>query len=346
MPQMPALSLPKRPAGRISLAIGLSLLIHAIVLFAPQVELPPSEVPLPPLAAKLEVLPKIPPGPAPVKKPMPKPQPAPPEKTVPETIQADDSPVEGMPQEEPQIDPEPQPPGSAEAAPETQPPPPLLPRHAQLTFIAYKGTDLVVGEARHNLDFGDDDSYTLKVSTNTTGLVRFFKTFDLNQHSSGTLTEQGLRPAEYSEMKNSGNDKEQVGVKFHWAEKTLSFSNGRQTQLPEQTQDIVSFLYQLSRLPLGKGTVPLYITNGKKLERYELTVGEEEYIQTRFGRLRALPLRKVHAQGEEGLDIWLGLEYRLLPVKVRQINRDGQIAGEMAVSDIRVSDESHPAAQD
>jgi len=62
-------------------------------------------------------------------------------------------------------------------------------------------------------------------------------------------------------------------------------------------------------------------------------------IQTQLGRLRALPLHKVHAQGEEGLDIWLGLEYRLLPVKLRMFDRKGQIAGEMVISEIRVADE-------
>ncbi|HEX5363397.1 MAG TPA: DUF3108 domain-containing protein, partial [Gallionella sp.] len=109
--------------------------------------------------------------------------------------------------------------------------------------------------------------------------------------------------------------------------------------LPELAQDMASFLYQLSQLPLDAGVIPIYISNGKKLERYELAVGAEEYIQTDFGRLRALPLHKIHGSNEEGLDIWLGLEYRLLPIKIRQTDREGHTAGEMVVSDIRVADE-------
>lgn len=174
---------------------------------------------------------------------------------------------------------------------------------------------------------------------NTTGLASFFKSFELNQQSSGTLTAHGLRPSEYGETKNTSKGKETLDAKFAWEEKSLFFSNGSNTRLPEQAQDIISFMYQLSQLPLDKDTIPIYISNGKKLERYELAVGEEEMIQTAIGRLRALPLRKIHAQGEEGLDIWLGMEYRLLPVKIRQIDRAGQIAGEMVISEIRVSDE-------
>lgn len=328
------IALPRTSTGRIVLAIALSALTHAIVLFTPVIKLPPSEVP-PPLTAKLEPLPKIAAKPMPVKKPKPKPQPAP---LVPDTAASDNQPTENRQAEEPQIDPEPQPPAVDDAAKEAQPAHPL-PKYAQLTFIAYKGTDFKIGEARHHLEVSDDKSYTLKVDTNTTGLASIFKTFELKQQSSGTLTTQGVRPDQFSETKNTAKGKEELEARFAWEEKSLSFSNGNKTPLPEQAQDIISFLYQLSQLPLDRGVIPLYISNGKKLERYKLAVGEEEMIQTSLGWLRALPLHKIHAQGEEGLDIWLGLEYRLLPVKIRQIGRDGQIAGEMVVSEMRVADE-------
>lgn len=338
------IALPRTPTGRITLAITLSLMAHVIVLFAPLVKFPPSEMPLPILTARLEPLPKIAAKRAPAKKPKPQLQPAP---LVPDATQdvARDKPVADSQPEAPQIIPEPpaaethpEPPTVSQIAEEIKPAHPL-PKHAQLTFTAYKGTDFPVGEARHSLEIGADKSYTLKVGMNTTGLASIFKTFELNQQSSGTLTAQGLRPNMYSETKNTSRGKEALDAKFAWEEKSLSFSNGSNAQLPEQAQDIISFMYQLSQLPLDKGTLSIYISNGKKLERYELSVGEEEIIQTRLGSLRALPLRKIHAQGEEGLDIWLGMEYRLLPVKIRQIDRTGKIAGEMVISEIRVADE-------
>lgn len=325
--------LPRTSTGRIALAIALSLLVHALLLFAPMIELAPAEIPLPPLTAKLEPLPKIAAKPAPVKKRKPKPvvteQPVVADKVANDQTVQPEAPAE--------------PPPPAPAVEEAKPAHPL-PRHAQLTFIAYKGTDFQVGEMRHRLEIGDDKSYTLKVGMNTTGLASMFKTFELNQQSSGTLTAQGLHPNEFSEAKNTSKGKEALDAKFDWEARTLSFSNGNKTALPDQTQDIISFLYQLSQSALDRGTIPMYISNGKKLERYELTVGEEEEIQTRLGKLRALPLRKVHAPGEEGLEIWLGLEYRLLPVKIRQLDRAGEIAGEMVISDIRVADEQPTAA--
>ena len=332
------IALPRTSTGRIALAIALSALVHAIALFAPLVRLPPGQAPLPPLTAKLEPLPRTAAKPAPPKKPEPRPQPAP---VAPEAAPAD-PPAEIIRTEEPPVDADRQSAAADEPVDETaaeaQPAHPL-PRHAQLTFVAYKGKDFAIGEARHQLDIGDDGSYTLKVGMNITGLASLFKTYDSDQQSRGALTARGLRPNEFSETKNTSKGRESLEAKFSWDAQVLSFSDGHSMPLPEQTQDIISFLYQLSQLSLDKDVIPMYISNGKKLERYELAVGEEEMIQTGIGWLRALPLRKVRRQGEEGLDIWLGLEYRLLPMKIRMLDRSGQIAGEMVISEARVADE-------
>lgn len=324
---------PQSSAARISLAISLSLLLHAIAMFAPLIELPKTEVPLPPLTARLEPLPKIAPPPAPPKKPKPKRAETPPQ---PEERQSAE--VQG---EEPQIDPEPQPPAEDTSAEEAtaQPARPPLPRRAQLTFAAYQGEGgMQLGEAVHRLDI-EQGQYVLETVTQTTGVASFFKSYLLTQTSRGQVDAHGLHPISYGEEKKLSSSKQNLSAEFDWTGHKLRFSHGGEAALPEGGQDILSFLYQLSQQRLDKGMVPMYISNGKKLEYYELAVGEEELIQSPLGKLRALPLRKIHGPGEEGLDIWLGLEYRLLPVKVRQIERSGEIAGEMVITEIRVSEE-------
>jgi outer membrane biosynthesis protein TonB len=347
----------------IILAIALSLLIHAALLFGPKlIELPAMEVQLPPLTAKLEPLPAVKPSPKLKSASRPKqhikPKPAtppkttPPETTPPETIppetpSPETSPPEVVNQEIAEPAPESSPPAVADApavaapdipAVEAKPAHPL-PKQAQLTFIAYKGTNFSVGEARHRLEIKDDGSYTLQVGMNTTGIASLFKTYELNQQSSGTVSARGLHPNKFSENKTTSSGKQTLTADFDWQNKQLNFSSGNTIALPELTQDFLSFLYQLSQLPLDQEHLSMYVSNGKKLENYQLTVGSEEEIQTRLGKLRVLPLRKGHAPGEEGLEIWLGLEYRLLPVKIRQIDRRGEIAGEMVISDIRVSED-------
>jgi len=54
---------------------------------------------------------------------------------------------------------------------------------------------------------------------------------------------------------------------------------------------------------------------------------------------RSLPLRKIHAQGEAYFEIWLGLEYRLLPVKFRQIDSSDEVTDEFVIADIRAAEE-------
>ena len=329
--------IPQSSSARISLAIALSLLLHAVAIFVPMIQLPKTEAPLLPLTAKLEPLPKIAAQPAAPKKPKPKhvePPAQPADATVQETQSTE------APEEAPQIDAEPQPPeeeSPAEEAPTQLAHP--LPRHAQLIFAAHQGEGgLQLGEVVHRLDV-EQGQYVLQTVTQTTGLASIIKSYLLTQTSRGQIDAQGLQPLSYSEEKKVSGNKQNLSAEFDWPERKLHFSHGGETSLPEHAQDIVSFLYQLSQQPLDKGVVPMYISNGKKLEYYELEVGEEEIIQSDLGKLRALPLRKIHGPGEEGLDIWLGLEYRLLPIKVRQIDRSGKTAGEVVISGIRVSDE-------
>lgn len=336
---------PQSSAARISLAIALSLLLHAVAIFAPLVELPKAEAPLPPLIARLEPLPK--PAPTPPKKPKPKRT-----ETKPVDTPAEEKPAPAVEEEAPQIDDEPQPP--EDDAPPEQPTPeaeepapeaetqarPVLPKRARLIFAAYQGEGgLKLGEATHRLEI-EQGQYVLETTTQTTGLASIFKTYLLTQSSRGLADAQGLRPLAYSEEKAVSGGKQNLSAAFDWEGRKLYFSHGGEAALPARGQDIVSFLYQLSQLPLsGRDVLPIYISNGKKLEYYELEVGAEEEIRTPLGKLRALPLRKLHGPGEEGLDVWLGLEYRLLPVKIRQIDRSGKTAGEMAISEILVSDE-------
>ena len=347
--------LPKSATGRITLAIALSLMVHAVLVFGPKlVELPPAKPPLPPLIARLEHLPKVVVRPAPPKpKPQP-PKPAAPAKTKPAqplpatpdvlAIPGTESTYTDAPAALPVGDTQSksasaaEPAESAQTDGEGQAAHPL-PKHAQLTFLIHKGTGFPVGQAYHELNISDDQHYTLQTSINTIGLVSIFKTFEMNQHSSGTIDSRGLHPDEFSEGKVSDKGKQVLTAKFDWQNKQLTFSSGDTVALPEQTQDMLSFLYQLSQSTLTQPVLTMNISNGKKLEKYQLAVGQEDYILTRNGKMRTLPLRKIHAPGEEGLEVWLALEYRLLPVKMRQIDRNGEIAGEMVISDIRVSDE-------
>lgn len=348
--------MPRTAWGRVWLTLAVSLVVHLTLIWVPWLDVPPPVEPeLPPLTAKLVALPKQPVA-MPPAKPTPRsappiPMPAAPVESVAEDVDATSS-VEVASNVEAA--------SSVAAASEVlatsnvaavstvvapsvpvDVPPgfehPTLPKHAQLRFLIFKGKDFQVGEAKHRLEI-DGDHYTLKVSMSTTGIVSLFKVYDSEQISTGTLDAQGLRPDSFTENKRTGKGKESFGVKFNWGTQQLEFSSGSTVTLPAHTQDLMSALYQVSQLNLSQGKIVVPVTNGRRLERYEFEIGAEQPLPSRLGVLRALPLRKVRAEGGEGLEIWLALEYRLLPIKFTQTDRAGQIAAEMVIDDIRVAD--------
>ncbi len=328
------------PFKRIVIAVALSLLVHSLLLwqwpefkFAENIELPPLQV-------KLEPLPKL------ARKPIvrkPESKPFVPPQPITEPVAAAPAPAMSDTAASTVIA------ASAVTATDITPPAPvtadettshpLLPKHAQLTFaVQYGSGTFKVGEVIHRLD-NLDGHYTLRAETQTTGLVSIFKRYSLKQSSSGTVTRQGLRPDSYKEEKADGSNKQTTTARFDWDTHKVYFSNGKTSRLREQAQDLLSLPYHLSQQPLNVESIPIALSNGKSINRYYIAVGEEVTISTAMGELRAIPLSKVHGANEEGLIMWLALEYRLLPVKILYLDKSGEVSANMVITDIRVSDE-------
>jgi Protein of unknown function (DUF3108) len=335
--------IPTSSLARISLAIAVSLLLHGLLLIAIPLEIPaPVEPPLPPLMAKLEPLPtRV--APAKPAKPRPKPRPQPVVEPAPIAApeEASAPPAEAAPDaaaiEEA---------GNSAAVPPVavEPPPPAppahpLPKHAQLKFNVYQGTSFKIGEAVHRLEVDENNHYALTATVRATGVVGLLKKFNLSQTSHGDYSARGLIPQEFSEAKDTSAGLENQRVEFNWSAQQLNFSSGTSVALPPLSQDFLSFLYQLSQLDVTQDVLTMPISNGKKLERYQLDIGDAQQIDSGMGKIMAIPFRKIHAPHEEGLEVWLGVAYRLLPVKISQLDRDGKIMGEMVVNEIRLSDE-------
>lgn len=322
------------PFQRISIAVTLSILAHSLLLWQwPTIEFAVTNE-LPALQAKLEPLPK------PAAKTVPR-KPKTKTKTRPAaTIKAATDPIASV---------------AAGASPihratteitATIPipedkayVPPLLPRHAQLRFsVQYADGSFKVGEVVHQLE-SKDGLYTLRAEVQTTGVASIFKSYQLSQTSTGTVTDQGLRPQHYKETKADSRGTQTETASFDWAAQKIHFADGRESPLPEQTQDVLSLSYQLSQFPLNLNNMLISFSSGRKLDQYFIAIDAEEIISTAMGELRTIPLRKVRGVNEDGLIIWLALEYRLLPVKMLYLDKTGKISANMVITDIRVSDE-------
>jgi hypothetical protein len=333
--------------------------LHGLLLWLPEIHLPLHEKELPPLLAKLEPLPKASAKLARKTKPRPKPRPVVPptpvlaaSAVIPASAQAaaEDlaasavSAASAVVAAEPPVAASAPLPASAPAvaateaaAPEPQHPP--LPKHARLRFNVYQGEqNFKVGESLHELEI-DDGRYTLKASVQTTGLASLLKSYRMVQTSTGTASAQTLRPEVFSEEVTDSSGKQTSQADFDWTGHTIHFSKGGSAVLPPQAQDILSILYQFPPMREQEESITINIGTGKKFEKYQFEIVFEEQLKTPMGTLQTVHFRKQHAAHEEGLEIWFAQEYRLLPVKMRYLDRDGKIAAEAIITDIRVSDE-------
>lgn len=307
------ITLLRTPVRRIVFAITLSALIHAAILWLPQIRWPHNEVQLPPLAVRLEPLPK------PLVQPA-KPEPAKPA-TKPNGTASTHSTAKATDKTEKSV---------AHR---------LFLNHIQLTFDVYGGIGgFRIGDTYHRLEI-NRDRYTLKAVKRITGLAGLFNDEQTTQISRGKIIERGLQPESFTEEKTTNGSKQNLKATFDWAAQKLRFGRNSEISLPDDAQDVLSFTYQLSQLSMRGEIIPLAISDGRQLENYRLEVGGEEDISTPMGEVHALHLRKMHARGEAYFEIWLGLEYRLLPVKFRRIGISDEMIEEIVISDIRIVDE-------
>jgi hypothetical protein len=337
-------------------AAVLSLLLHILVLSGVWLEIPQPVPVIPPLQARLVSAPPPAAPPAPPPKPQRKPRPAaprratPPAPAVPLLPETTATTPFALPlPAELASPPEPAAPtaesAAATAAPAAQPaaaPPRRLPKKGRITYALFLGNEKFnVGKTTQSWEI-EAGAYKLGSVSETTGIANLFASQFLNYLSEGSITADGLRPKTFLMSRKRRGEIEAAKAVFEWDKAQIILGRvplRRTEKLPAGSQDMVSFMYQLSLAPPSPGRIQLPITNGADLEIYELEVLPEENIETPLGMLKSLPIRQLRRPGEEGIEIWLAVEYRYLPVKIRFINREGEQSGEQLVSEIRVSDE-------
>lgn len=219
---------------------------------------------------------------------------------------------------------------------------PAFPRRGRISFNLVYGRDgFPVGRTEQSWQI-DGTRYQLTSRSETTGLADILRSQHRNYISRGELTPGGLRPETFVMSRNRGRGAEEARAQFDWVHGTVTLgpaSAQREQALPPGSQDLVSFMYQLALDPPPPGRTRVPVTTGSRLETYELEVHPEEKIETPLGVLRALPIRQVRTTRAETIELWLAIEYRHLPVRIRFLGRDGEPAGEQIVTEIRLTED-------
>ena len=333
------------PHKRLLGALAVSLTAHLGLLAGVPSPVPQHPAPVM-IEARLERAAPPPPVALPQPKPRPRPRarqeppPVPPDVPMNTGLAVEPSPLPEMPQPEAEpAAPEVPPAGlPAEPVPESEPrqaAAPALPARAELRYTLFKGGDgLNVGNVVQVWQ-SDGTHYALTSSAEASGLFTLFMSGKHEQVSQGKIVAGGLQPESYSLQRGSANKRDEA--RFDWAAQTLHMtSRGQQSTVPlaPGTLDLLSFTWQFAFSLPEAGEVPVILTNGRKLSSYRYTLLAEEVLDTPLGKLKTVHLSKLRQPGEEGTEIWLGMDYHYLPVKIRQIDKKGDTA-EQVITEIR-----------
>ena len=314
------------------LALGLSMLLHALVVSSPGWHLPFLEEPEPSSLLEARLAPKPALRPAPAAAPVPavppplKPRarPAPPQ-AVPAAEPAA-VPVQAPPQpvaEEP----------AAAAGAATERSEIAWPRQGRIRFTIMRGEGeqaTLVGQSTHTWRH-DGDTYSLQTVTETVGLAALFHPAKVMQASEGRLKAEGIVPREFR-VERMGQAAERA--LFDWEGMKVVLYAGerirREAALATGAQDILSQIYQIG-LAGASARIVLMIATGKSYGRYVFETAGEETLATRFGELRAWHLKTPGLPGEQAMELWLASDYSNLPLRIRYTDRKGEVFDQSAV---------------
>ena len=189
------------------------------------------------------------------------------------------------------------------------------------------------GQIRYRVDRGDDGfeiglavseweivdgAYTLRLQTETTGLVWLFKRYRIDMESRGRLTAEGLVPERFSLRRNGADSGE--GAVFDWQRMLVSVAGKEAQPLSPGAQDLLSFNFHLGFMLNPRVARALPIATGRKYADYALEAVGDEEIELPLGTVRTLHLR---APGANMTELWLAYDYLLLPVKIRHEDSKG-----------------------
>ncbi|MFT4101903.1 MAG: DUF3108 domain-containing protein [Burkholderiaceae bacterium] len=180
-----------------------------------------------------------------------------------------------------------------------------------------------------------DGGYRMWTEGRAVGLTAWFYSGSLTQDSRGRVTQDGLSPLAYDEKRGS-RPARHVGVDE--ARGVVVLPDQRTAPVEPGMQDRLSTLMQLS---LFARTQPERFEPGKAVSIPEMSFGGVEPVAYRslgyvtlptpLGPLNAIHLRRERPgrPDEPAIEIWLGYDQAMLPIRLRVADRGGRVLDQL-----------------
>lgn len=215
---------------------------------------------------------------------------------------------------------------------------PLSPEGSIQFDVYYGSKRFLVGHSELSWEIADG-RYRLASSGKTIGLAALFYPFGMSSTSEGRVTAAGFEPDSFRLDRTGKKGEKQYRVEFDHTARVARFTDPdgvREVPLRPSSLDILSLVCQLSVVHLAPGPLRLNLTNGRKLDTYDVEVGAQEIVETPMGDLRAVYVKQVRKPGDEGIEVWLAVDFAYLPVRLRFTDRTGSIAAEQLVTGVQL----------
>jgi hypothetical protein len=200
---------------------------------------------------------------------------------------------------------------------------PAVPLRVEMELVV-EARGMTVGEGRDVFET-DGKRYSVVTDARTVGLARLLKKVDEHRESQGVVTDKGLRPLSFRQQRTG---KAPNSASFDWSKGELTMIEGDEVEkvpLVPMTFDQTSLPYAfVFGEPPKAERISVRVTDGRKLQEYDLALVGRERIITELGQLDTLRYRKIQPPDDKrGFEFWLGLDHHRLPVRIRIIEKDG-----------------------
>ena len=197
------------------------------------------------------------------------------------------------------------------------------PSRVELTFAITMGNTRI-GEGREVLEH-DGQRYRIVSESRPRGIAALFIN-EVRRESRGIIDGNGLRPDHFEESGRCGGTRT---AKFDWAATQLALIDGngaRTVALPRGTLDQTSLAYAFSFRPVSGEAVEVHVTDGRGVRHYRYRELGQETLVTPLGEIKARHFEKVRDPDDKrGFEFWLAPDRHLLPVKLRYVERNGDV---------------------
>jgi hypothetical protein len=218
---------------------------------------------------------------------------------------------------------------STAAEPEPDLPPPYQ-RVSTEFSVFVNGEKQPAGSARIEYAQQPSGQYDLHWVVKGRGLLKLLYP-TLEQQSRGEIGPHGLKPHFYRYAFGSKADKI-YEANLDWESKliTLKTAKGEQRyELPGNTQDILSFMYQFMFVPPLQ-EIQVALTNGRRLNTYQYEFEGEDAMVIADQTIQTVHIAHTRGETDEKIELWLASDYRYVPVKIRKQEKNGMVIEQIA----------------